>query len=431
MSIPLPLPRVAAFEKLGFGLFLHWGLYSQMGEGEWCQAYKRIPPSEYGKLMETFTAEEFDGEKIAALARRAGMRYIVLTTRHHEGFSLYDTRGLSTFDAPRSPAGRDLVAEFVSGCRKHDILPFFYHTTIDWHWRSAKLDPEGREFLDYTRNASEEVFAEYLDYLHASVGLLCRNYGKVGGFWFDGNWARPGDDWKEDRLYGMIRKYQPDAIIVNNTGLQALGKTGHRELDSVTYENNAAKPMNREGMEKYVAAEVCRTMNAHWGRGAEDINYLSPAQVVEQLCHSRGCGANFLLNVGPTAQGGIPDYEKAVLELVGRWVARFGEALYEPKPVPELRCQGRDFLLRKGKELYYFAFDLGIRGLVNVTAALQGPGLRTIDGLEEKIAECRWLDNGEALEFTQDTAKKIAALRCTGFAYGHHTAVRAARLELE
>lgn len=102
MSIPLPLPRVAAFEKLGFGLFLHWGLYSQMGEGEWCQAYKRIPPAEYGKLMETFTAEEFDGEKIASLARRAGMRYIVLTTRHHEGFSLYDTRGLSTFDSPHS-----------------------------------------------------------------------------------------------------------------------------------------------------------------------------------------------------------------------------------------------------------------------------------------------------------------------------------------
>ena len=428
MSVPLPLPRIAEFEKMGFGMFIHWGLYSQIGAGEWVQAFRRIPFAEYRKLADTFTASEFDADALASLAASAGMKYIVLTTRHHDGFSLYDTCGLNDFDALHTPAKRDLIAEFVEGCRRHGIVPFFYHTTMDWYWRGKHQDDN--VFSEYTRVIEEDEFQEYLDYLCASVELLCKNYGKIGGLWFDGNWSRPNSDWQESRLYGMIRSYQPDAIIVNNTGLQALGKTGHPEIDSVTYENNAAKPMNREGMEKYVAAEVCKTMNAHWGIGKADINFLSPAEVVERLCHSRGCGANFLLNFGPTPQGGIPDYEKAVLNLVGKWVNWYGEAIYEPKPDTALRCQGRDFILRQGKTLYYFAFDLGIAGHVNVTASLQGPGLRTIDNLKEQILSAHWIDNAEAIEFTSSPENGIAALRCTGFPYGTHTGVRVMKIAL-
>ena len=429
MSLPQPLPRIAEFEKMGFGMFLHWGLYSQIGAGEWVQAFRRIPFCEYRKLADTFTAEDFDADAIAALAARAGMKYIVLTTRHHDGFSLYDTCGLNDFDALHTPAGRDLIAEFVEACRRHNIVPFFYHTTMDWYWRGKNQNDS--VFSEYTRVIEEEEFQEYLDYLCASVELLCKNYGRIGGLWFDGNWSRPNSDWQESRLYGMIRRYQPDAIIVNNTGLQALGKTGHPEIDSVTYENNAAKLMDREGMSKYVAAEVCKTMNAHWGLGKNDINFLSPVEVVERLCHSRGCGANFLLNFGPTPQGGIPEYEKAVLNLVSRWINWYGEAIYTPKPDTTLKCQGRDFVLREGKTLYYFAFDLGIAGHVNVTASLQGPGLRTIDNLKEKILSACWMEQEGALEFTQDLSSGIAALRCTGFPYGSHTGVRVMKITLE
>ena len=429
MSIPVALPRIAEFEKMGFGMFLHWGLYSQLGQGEWAQAVQEIPFCQYRKLAETFTAEDFDSDAIVSLARDAGMKYIVLTTRHHDGFSLYDTKGLNDFDALHTPAGRDLIAEFVESCRKYDIVPFFYHTTMDWYWRGSSMLNDS-VFTQYTRVIEEEEFQTYLDYLCDSVELLCRNYGKIGGLWFDGNWSRPQSDWQESRLYGTIRKYQPDAIIVNNTGLQALGKTGHPEIDSVTYENNAAKPMNREGMEKYLAAEVCKTMNSHWGIGKDDISFLSPQQVVERLCHSRGCGANFLLNFGPTPQGGIPEYEKAVLHLVSKWMKWFGEAIYEPKPAPEIKCQGRDFVLRNGKELFYFAFDLGIGGHVNVTADLQGPGLRNIDNLKEEITSVCWMDNGEKLSFSQSAEEGIAAIRCTGFPYGTHTGVRVMRITL-
>ena len=135
MEIPQPLPRIVRFEKLGFGMFIHWGLYSQLEQGEWIQAYNAIPFAEYKKLAETFTAKDFDADAIACLAKEAGMKYIVLTTRHHDGFSLYDTCGLNDFDALHTPAGRDLVAEFVAACRKYDLIPFFYHTTMDWYWR--------------------------------------------------------------------------------------------------------------------------------------------------------------------------------------------------------------------------------------------------------------------------------------------------------
>ena len=280
MSLPQPAARISAFEKMGFGMFIHWGLYSQLGAGEWVQDFRQIPFGEYKKLAETFTACDFDPDAIAALAAKTGMKYIVLTTRHHDGFSLYDTCGLNDFDAPHTPAKRDLIAEYVEACRRHGIVPFFYHTTMDWYWRGKNTVRDDSRFSVYTKVCCEEEFQEYLEYLYASVELLCKNYGKIGGWWFDGNWSRPNSDWQEDRLYGMIRKHQPEAIIVNNIGLVALGKMGHPEIDSVTYENNAAKPMDREGMEKYVAAEVCKTMNAHWGLGKADINFLSPVQVV-------------------------------------------------------------------------------------------------------------------------------------------------------
>ncbi|MDQ0901868.1 alpha-L-fucosidase [Paenibacillus sp. V4I7] len=190
--IPEPSQHVAAFERMGFGMFIHWGLYSQLGRGEWVMNIDRIAKEEYRKLTDTFSAENFDAKMIASLAKKAGMKYIVLTTRHHDGFSLYDTRGLSTYDAPHSLAGRDLIAEFVDGCREEGIVPFFYHTTIDWYQESYQED-----------------FNAYLDYLIKSVEVLCKHYGKIGGFWFDGNWDKPLADWREDELYGMIRKYQP------------------------------------------------------------------------------------------------------------------------------------------------------------------------------------------------------------------------------
>jgi alpha-L-fucosidase len=411
MAIPTPLPRVERFEKLGFGLFLHWGLYSQLGQGEWVQHLRKIPMDEYAQLKNSFTAANFDARRIAATARAAGMRYITLTSRHHDGFSLYDTKGLSEHDAPHSAAGRDLIAEFVAGCRAEDIIPFFYHTTLDW----------------YQPNFNED-FDAYLDYLHQSVELLCTQYGEIGGLWFDGNWSKPEADWKEDRLYSMIRQHQPEAMIINNTGLSARGATGHPEIDSVTFEQGRPDPLNREGMEKYIAGEMCQTMNRHWGIGKDDFAYMGPADVIENLCACRKVGANYLLNVGPTATGQLPAYETATLERVGEWVQLYGDLLYAGKPVP-IKGQGADFALECNGKLYLFIHNLAVAGHGNVTVGFGGTGPRAFSGMPKTIKAARWLDNGEKLHFAHDKESGLFALDATGYPYGVNLVVRVAEVE--
>lgn len=223
---PTPLPRIANFERLAFGMFIHYGLYSLLGRDAWLSFHEQMPLTDYARLADRYTAEKFDAREIVRVAQTAGMRYVTLATRHHDGFSLYDTRGLSAFDAPHAAAGRDLVAEFVTACRAGDLVLFLYHTTPDWRWDSANCDAA--------------KFDEYLDYLHAPVELLCTQYGPIGGFWFHGNWSRSQADWKEDRLYTMMRCHQRDAIIINNTGVHALGVTSHPEIDCVTFEQAPA-----------------------------------------------------------------------------------------------------------------------------------------------------------------------------------------------
>lgn len=414
-AAPKPLPYVTRFEKLGYGMFLHWGLYSQLGQGEWFRLLGANDKASYDRLIDTFTAADFDARAWARLARESGMRYITLTTRHHDGFSLYDTRGLSDHDAPHSPAKRDLIAEFVEGCRQEKIVPFFYHTTLDWRWGSD--------------TCSLKEFNPYLDYLNASVEVLCKHYGPIGGLWFDGNWSRK-DDWKESRLYATIRKYQPEAMIVNNTGLGAGGRLGHPEIDSTTFEQALPTLPDRRGLDKYVAGEMCQTMNAHWGMGKNDLSFMSPAQIIENLALSRKAGANYLLNVGPTAQGGIPEYERAALRCAGRWVAQYEAILRHARPL-SCGCSGRDFLLKQGRKYFYFAFDLQVAGHANVTVTggKSGPGPRTITGLSGKIKAARWLDNGEELSFAQNGKTGDALVHLTGYPYGTQLVVRVAEIE--
>ncbi|MBN2210347.1 MAG: alpha-L-fucosidase, partial [Sedimentisphaerales bacterium] len=386
-SIPVPEPRIACFETLAYGMFIHWGLYSLLGKGEWIQSHMKIPNSEYQKLKDTFTAQDFDGKTFARTARKAGMKYITLTTRHHEGFSLYDTCGLSDYDAPHSAAGRDLVKDFVEGCRAEDIVPFFYHTTLDWHQDSFKND-----------------FNAYLQYLRDSVRLLCTNYGEIGGLWFDGNWSKPKADWQLDKLYSMIRQLQPQAMIIDNTGMHQRGKIGHSEIDSTTFERGRPTPMDRRGMKKYIAAEMCQTTNNHWGFAQNDFCYASAGDIIENLCACRKVGANFLLNVGPTATGKLPDYEKALFERIGDWIQMHAEPVYNGKP-SGIKGTDSDFALETGDKIYLFIHNLFIRGDKNVTLQREGAGPRIFEDVRRKIQSAKWMDNGEELKFQQDSAE--------------------------
>ena len=411
MAIPKAEKRIAEFENMGFGMFIHYGLYSQLGRGEWVQHIDKIPKEEYMELAKTFTAENFDARKIASVAKAAGAKYVVLTTRHHEGFSLYDTCGLNTYDSLHSPCGRDLVREFADACREFGLKPFFYHTTVDWYNPDCRHD-----------------FPKYLQYLRDSVEILCTNYGEIGGFWFDGNWWYKDRDWEEDKLYAVIRKHQPNAIIVNNTGGSARGAVGNPELDSVTFEQGRPTPMDREGMPKYLAAEMCHTMNLHWGFGGADFNYKSLAELIETLCSCRKVGANYLLNIGPSGDGAIPLLQEALLYGIGDWIKVTKGAIYESKPCG-ITGEDKNFALRAGNELYFFVHGLSIVGNADVTFGENTAGHRHFKGLTDKVKKISWLDNGKELAFEQNGDE--ITVDCTGYPYGTDLVVRIAKADIE
>lgn len=414
MAVPVPEKRIADFERMGFGMFIHWGLYSQLGRGEWAMHFENIPRDTYMKLADSFTASKFDAYKIASVAKAAGAKYITLTARHHEGFSLYDTRGLNTYDAPHSPCGRDLIREFVDACRSLDIVPFFYHTTLDWYNQ------------DFNNN-----FKAYLQYLRESVEILCSEYGPIGGLWFDGNWSKPDEDWEEDALYKVIRRHQPEAIIVNNTGLQARGQTGHIELDSVTFEQGRPTPMDREGMVKYLAAEMCHTLNAHWGHGYADFNYKSLPELIEMLCSCRKVGANYLINVGPTGEGELPLLQEALLRGIGDWIRLGGSSIYDGKPCGIYGAEenARDFALRIGSKLYFYVHGRAVIGGADVTVeGAEGAGGRVFTGVNGKIKSVKWTDSDEDVQYSQNGER--LTVQFAGYPYGKNLVVRVAEAEL-
>lgn len=412
LTIPKALPRIERFQKLGLGLFLHWGLYSLVEKGEWAWNILKLDAKSYRSLIHRFDAAEFDPRGLAHLARACGFRYIVLTTRHHDGFSLYDTRGLSTFDACHSLADRDLVAEFVEGCRAEGILPFFYHTTLDWTWQDQSTEELG-----------EDDFQDYLDYLCESVEILCRHYGDVGGFWFDGNWSRPDSDWKEDRLYHTIRQYQPNAIIVNNTGLFARGQTGHPEIDCLTYEQGLPEAPDQTEWPKYLAGEMCQTFNHHWGYARDDFHYLSLKEIIENYAQCRKVGMNYLFNVGPLGSGAIPGLEKEILIRFGQWMDGTGHSLLDTVPT-SIQSDSPDVFMMQGVNGFYgVVFGLGIKGNAAVTVDTDGSKLVTLTDIPEPIKLARWLDNGEQLEIKR-LSEDSYNIRLTANPYGRNQVVR-------
>lgn len=399
------------FEKLGFGMFVHFGIYSVLGKGEWSKKLLSISDEEYYQLCNDFNPVSDWADQLAAAAKQAGCRYITLTTRHHDGYSLYDTCGLNILDAPHT-CGRDLVREFVDACRRQDMIPFFYHTLLDWHEESYRTD-----------------FKEYLKYLRKSVEILCTNYGKIGGLWFDGMWDKPEEDWEEDALYGCIRKYQPEAMIINNTGLSALGQLGHIELDSVTFERGKPQPLNMAGALKYVASEMCQVFGDHWGYAEQDLNFKSPADMIRDLVLCRRYGSNLLMNVGPKGDGTLREIDAAIYHLMGEWISINGEAVYEPRPCGiEVENKKDDFLLEKDGTYYLFCDHLPMSADPNVALVQEGE-YRDVFRLERKIKGITWLDNGEEVDYVQDSGR--VTVKTVPYTYGRQLVVRVAKIETE
>ena len=389
------------FEKLGFGLFVHFGLYSIIGSGEWSKKNLNIPDEKYGPLPTKFKVKKAWAKELVKAAKTAGCKYITLTTRHHDGFSLFDTKGLSDYDALHSACGRDLVKEFVDECNKGGIVPFFYHTLLDWHAPEYKTD-----------------FNAYIDYLIASVEVLCKNYGKIGGIWFDGMWDKKDADWQEDRLYATIRKHQPTAMIINNTGLSELGKLGHIELDSVTFERGAPRFVDKTV--RPVAGEMCQVLNDHWGLTVKDVHYKPMQTFIEDLVDCRKYNCNYLLNVGPKADGTLRTIDKGILEEIGKWI-KFNKGFIYNVKASDITAENAD-VVTDGEKYYAIIKGVGMSGDPNVTIQMGGAKKVTVNAA---IKSAKWLDNGKKINVENNS------FYGEPFMYGTSMCVRVAVLELK
>lgn len=397
------------FEKLGLGMFVHFGIYSVIGKGEWAKYARSLADEDYFPYCKQFVPKKDWAIELVKTAKNAGCKYITLTTRHHDGFSLYDTCGLNDLDTVHS-CGRDLVREFIEACREQEIIPFLYHTLLDWHEPHYKTD-----------------FKVYLQYLRDSVEILCKNYGKIGGLWFDGMWDKPNEDWEEDALYGTIRKYQPEAMIINNTGLIARGALGHIELDSVTFERGKPQPINLADSPKYIASEMCETMGDHWAYAKEDLFFKAPATIIEELAECRRYGANMLLNVGPMGDGSLRSIDVATLEIVGEWTKRFDEAIRSPRPTGiEIAQKPKDFILQDGDCYYLFCYDLPMCFDTNVAIHTE-TFYEDAFAFDREIQSITWMDNGEEVEFEQANGK--VTVHTVPFEYGRNLVVRVAKIQ--
>ncbi|MCQ2387668.1 MAG: alpha-L-fucosidase [Clostridia bacterium] len=418
------LDYIKDFEKMGFGMFVHFGLYSIVGKGEWSEGLVKIyngkvdseklnsrpnvnlkvllsNKEKYEKLTEKFNPSKTWAKDIVKVAKSAGCKYITLTTRHHEGFSLFDTKGLTDFDAMHAKCKRDLVKEFVDACREGGIVPFFYHTLLDWHNE------------DYDKD-----FNKYLKYLRDSVEILCKNYGKIGGFWFDGWWDKKEADWQFDELYKLIRKYQPKAMIINNTGMSARGRVSHYEIDSITFERG--KPVQADNSDKYRAGEMCQVLNDHWGYAKYDCNYKPLSEIISNLVDCRVNNCNFLLNAGPMPNGKVSEIDRGMFAKIGLWIKANKNFIYKARKA-DITVEGADVLF-DGDYYYAVINDVPMSADENVQITDEE---KRIVKINANVKSVKWLDTGKSQKCRKN------AFEVKPFTYGNSLAVRVARFEIE
>jgi alpha-L-fucosidase len=318
------------FEDAKFGLFVHWGVYSLVGKGEWVMNNDKIPISEYEKLPPEFNPTKFDADEWVKLVKAAGMKYITITSKHHDGFCMFESK-LTSYDiVDATPYGKDPLKALAESCHREGVKLFFYYSLLDWH--HPDYYPLGRTGQTTGREPKGDWKA-YVRYYQGQVRELCSNYGEIGGLWFDGWWDRPDAAWDLEGTYKIIHTLQPGALVGNNHHVAPFpGEDFQMFEQDLPGENKAG--FNKAQATRSLPLETCLTMNNSWGYNAKDNKFKSPEQVVHYLLGAAGRGANLLLNVGPRPDGTIgPEFAERLRE-VGQWLQKNGETVYGTRRGP-------------------------------------------------------------------------------------------------
>jgi alpha-L-fucosidase len=319
------------FQGARFGLFIHWGVYAVAGEGEWVMQQKRMTIPEYERdLPPMFNPVRYDPAAWVAMAKAAGMKYITITSKHHDGFAMFDSK-VSDYDVvDHTPFGRDVLAPLADECRKQGIKLFFYYSQLDWH--HADYFPRGHTGLFAGREEKGD-WNRYLDYMDAQLRELLTGYGDVGGIWFDGWWDKPEADWRLDRSYSLIHRLQPAALVGSNHHRKPNPGEDFQMFEKDLPGANTAGFNDKVEIGK-LPFEMCETINHSWGYNKNDGSYKSTKQIVQLLVKAAGSDANLLLNVGPRPDGTIqPEFVERLAE-VGHWLKEKGDTVYGTRGGP-------------------------------------------------------------------------------------------------
>ena len=317
------------FQDSKFGIFIHWGIYSMMGDGEWILHNKNLNHKEYETLASAFFPSKFNAAEWVEIVKAAGAKYICITSRHHDGFSLFHTKHSPYNVVDATPFGRDILKELADECHKQDIKLHFYYSHLDWG--RDDYHPLGRTGRGTGRTTHGE-WKTYYEFMNNQLTELLTSYGNIGAIWFDGVWdqdANPDFDWGLEKQYKLIHRLQPSCLVANNHHVAPYPgediQIFERDLPGENKAGLSGQEVSR------LPLETCETMNKTWGYRMHDTAYKSTKTLIHYLVNAAGKNANLLLNVGPRPNGEFPDKAVEHLKEMGEWLNEFGETIYSTR----------------------------------------------------------------------------------------------------
>ena len=352
----------STFQDLKFGMFIHWGVSSSLGAGEWVMNNRGIRVEDYKQLKESFYPSAFNAATWVSAAKRAGMKYIVFISRHHDGFSNWDTR-YSDWKITNTPYGKDVLKQLAAECQKQGMKLGLYYSTLDWS-RDDYPYETGRTGKSSGRTLKSD-YASYLQFMKNQLTELLTNYGPIVSVWLDGHWDQTnpeGDadrssriDWKYEELYSLIHRLQPTCLIGNNHHLTPFPGEDFQmfERDLPGQNKNG---LSFQAVSESLPLETCETMNNSWGYNITDHAYKTVPSIIQMLTNAAGLNANLLLNVGPMPSGKIQKQFLDTLAKVGDWMKKFGTTIYKTRGV-EVPNQNWGVMTTNGASYYLHVFQ--------------------------------------------------------------------------
>lgn len=357
--------RMAWFRHARFGMFIHWGLYAIPARGEWVRTTEEMTPEQYLRYFEEFDPVDYDPAKWVQAAKQAGMQYVILTAKHHDGFCLFDSAH-TDFKSTNTKLGRDIVRDFLEAARAEGLRVGLYYSLLDWHHPDyPHYGDEKHPMRNNPACANEHRdFEKYLDYMHSQIRELCTNYGKLDILWFDFAYGEMrGEKWRATELVDMVRTLQPGVIIDNRLEVSGEGYGSLAQCAPTPFHGDFVTPEKMippRGIQDVqgndLAWEACVTMNHNWGYHATDRYYKSSQMLIRKLVECVSKGGNFLLNVGPDARGNIPTESLVRLREIGTWFAKNGRSIIG---CGKARLEKPDYgrLTANGDRLYFHVYE--------------------------------------------------------------------------